>query len=242
MASVVTLKDRREIPLLYLRLLQRIEALEGRINGLWRTDLTWARMTADAPVRELFAVTTSDCPSQADMVGVAPAPSPPITMRADGAAVQMILDACPHSSSHATFEARARARSTGLSLARFRHALSCQPTGVVVHALGLCDQVGHLQARFAVQGRRHGGESARERERERRARSNARRGSPSFIPRAQIHHPDLEAAEGGARALTERLLSLLEIPCDACTQHVAETRDEAQQYIAAFRECALVGA
>ena len=183
MASVVTLKDRREIPLLYLRLLQRIEALEGRINGLWRTDLTWARMTADAPVRELFAVTTSDCPSQADMVGVAPAPSPPITMRADGAAVQMILDACPHSSSHATFEARARARSTGLSLARFRHALSCQPTGVVVHALGLCDQVGHLQARFAVQGRRHGGESARERERDALVRTRGEAHPLSFRAR-----------------------------------------------------------
>ena len=61
--------------------------------------------------------------------------------------------------------------------------------------------------------------------------------------RAQIHHPGLDAAaEGGARALTDALLGLLEIPRDACTQHVAETRDEAQQYIAAFRECALVGA
>ena len=107
MTSIITLTDRRDLPLLYRRVLQRIESLEGRINGLWRTDISWVRMTGAAPLRELFTVITSDSPGIVDMVGVAPGASPPVALRADASAMQLILDACPNTSSNAVFEARA---------------------------------------------------------------------------------------------------------------------------------------
>ena len=91
MSAVITLHDRSQIPATSQRLLERIDALNGQIDGLWRIDILHFRLLrqpgskaepgdpraapppASSPLfRELVSVTRSDVPGVADLVGLAP--------------------------------------------------------------------------------------------------------------------------------------------------------------------------